>query len=71
MVYCTLHNVEKVIVLDECTVLHVGMPSVRLMPLERLLLPQRQPVVRLEGSLHWNMVGFIRSVVYVNIRLLC
>uniref|UniRef100_M4C6Y7 Uncharacterized protein n=1 Tax=Hyaloperonospora arabidopsidis (strain Emoy2) TaxID=559515 RepID=M4C6Y7_HYAAE len=34
-----------VIVLDECTVLHVGMPSVRLMPLERLLLPQRQPVV--------------------------
>ncbi|ETO75806.1 hypothetical protein F444_08661 [Phytophthora nicotianae P1976] len=34
-----------VIVLDQNTVLHVGMPSVKLMPLERLLLPQRQPVV--------------------------
>uniref|UniRef100_H3HC30 Isochorismatase-like domain-containing protein n=1 Tax=Phytophthora ramorum TaxID=164328 RepID=H3HC30_PHYRM len=34
-----------VVVLDENTVLHVGMPSVKLMPLERLLLPQRQPVV--------------------------
>ncbi|KAE9048712.1 hypothetical protein PR003_g365 [Phytophthora rubi] len=34
-----------VVVLDESTVLHVGMPSVKLMPLERLLLPQRQPVV--------------------------
>ncbi|KAL3663108.1 hypothetical protein V7S43_012048 [Phytophthora oleae] len=34
-----------VVVLDEHTVLHVGMPSVKLMPLERLLLPQRQPVV--------------------------
>ncbi|KAG1708832.1 hypothetical protein DVH05_022453 [Phytophthora capsici] len=34
-----------VVVLDERTVLHVGMPSVKLMPLERLLLPQRQPVV--------------------------
>ncbi|CAH0475080.1 unnamed protein product [Peronospora belbahrii] len=34
-----------VVVLDEHMVLHVGTPSVRLMPLERLLLPQRQPVV--------------------------
>ncbi|EGZ21389.1 hypothetical protein PHYSODRAFT_492537 [Phytophthora sojae] len=34
-----------VVVLDESTVLHVGMPSAKLMPLERLLLPQRQPVV--------------------------
>ncbi|KAG7398310.1 hypothetical protein PHYBOEH_011305 [Phytophthora boehmeriae] len=34
-----------VVVLDEKTVLHVGMPTVKLMPLERLLLPQRQPVV--------------------------
>ena len=39
---------DKVIVMDERTVLHVGMPSVRLMPLERLLLPQRQPVVRVQ-----------------------
>uniref|UniRef100_K3WLC1 Uncharacterized protein n=1 Tax=Globisporangium ultimum (strain ATCC 200006 / CBS 805.95 / DAOM BR144) TaxID=431595 RepID=K3WLC1_GLOUD len=34
-----------VVVLDAEHVLHVGMPSARLMPLERLLLPQRQPVV--------------------------
>ncbi|RMX69914.1 hypothetical protein DD238_001816 [Peronospora effusa] len=34
-----------VVVLDECTVLHIGLPVVRVMPLERLLLPQRQPVV--------------------------
>ncbi|CAI5743772.1 unnamed protein product [Peronospora destructor] len=34
-----------VVVLDECTVLHIGVPAVRVMPLERLLLPQRQPVV--------------------------
>ncbi|UIZ27760.1 hypothetical protein KXD40_005509 [Peronospora effusa] len=36
---------EAVVVLDECTVLHIGLPVVRVMPLERLLLPQRQPVV--------------------------
>ncbi|KAI9905725.1 hypothetical protein PsorP6_014198 [Peronosclerospora sorghi] len=38
-------GLAQVVVLDDRTVLHIGMPSVKLMPLERLLLPQRQPVV--------------------------
>ncbi|KAL7692350.1 putative papain-like cysteine peptidase superfamily [Plasmopara halstedii] len=49
-----------VVVLDECTVLHVGMPSVKLMPLERLLLPQRQPVVQRVQMLKEELQLFLR-----------
>ncbi|EEY61686.1 uncharacterized protein PITG_02024 [Phytophthora infestans T30-4] len=50
-----------VIVLDENTVLHVGMPSVKLMPLERLLLPQRQPVVLRVPMSESELQLFLRS----------
>ncbi|CAI5730182.1 unnamed protein product [Hyaloperonospora brassicae] len=49
-----------VIVMDERTVLHVGMPSVRLMPLERLLLPQRQPVVLRVAMAEEELQRFLR-----------
>lgn len=55
------HRVQ-VVVLDERTVLHVGMPSVKLMPLERLLLPQRQPVVRFWKKFMYCRLEFVYSL---------
>ncbi|TMW57143.1 hypothetical protein Poli38472_003068 [Pythium oligandrum] len=51
---------HMVIVLNDRQVLHVGPPSVRLIQLERLLLPQRQPVVLRPDMTEEERQRFIR-----------
>ena len=56
---------SQVVVLDAETVLHIGPPRARKLPLQRLLLPKRQPAIlrpKLSPSERDHFVGAMKSL---------